>query len=81
MSAIEPWTVELVGSGKWRFTNATDTLAEMITLTGIGSVIETEVPHALAPGQSFDQKLPAGTGIRILWTTERRNHHTWEFAG
>lgn len=79
MTNTEPWAVSIEG-GKFRFTNATDKRAVMVTLQGVGSDLTDAVPAPVEPGESFDVKLRSGAGVRINWTTLPSKHHTWVYT-
>jgi hypothetical protein len=71
------WTVEQTAGTNFRFTNATGGRAAMIVMQGLGFDFDSEVPHPLAEGESFDVDLPRpGIGIRVVWTTpdDMQNH-------
>ncbi|WKX00960.1 hypothetical protein Q3O43_11995 [Rhodococcus aetherivorans] len=80
MTNTEPWAVS-IEDGKFRFTNATNERAVMVTLQGVGSDLDDAVPAPVGPGESFDVKLRDGAGVRINWsTTPPMRHHTWVYT-
>ncbi len=79
MTNTEPWAVSIDG-GKFRFTNATDERAVMVTLQGVGSDYQDAVPAPVNPGESIAVKITGGAGVRINWTTLPTRHHTWVYT-
>ncbi|MEU1550189.1 hypothetical protein [Nocardia sp. NPDC005745] len=90
----DPWTVTSPSDGVYRFTNASDAKAVMITLHPIGNVElkavgdgefdDQAVSTPKDPGQSFDRKIKRATsvgtaGVRVTWTTPGVGHSSWDF--
>ncbi|MFF0495192.1 hypothetical protein ACFYU5_02195 [Nocardia aobensis] len=91
---MEPWTVTTPSEGVYRFTNAGDQKAVMITLQPVGNVQlkavgagefdDQAVSTPKAPGESFDRVVKRAysvgkAGVRINWTVPGVGNKTWVF--